>query len=115
MLKVLEPIAITPTDTDATIMDKVSERIGRKIKYVQWAGESGSGARGYVYLEVVGGGEPEKVPFRAQAKLKTGGAFEIGEWIVPYIELGYGHIPDALVERLEKKLATDGNLDKKVK
>jgi hypothetical protein len=112
--KVLESISITPTDTDSTIADKLSERIGRKIKYIEWVGESGSGVRGFVYLEVAGGGEPEKIRFRAQAKTGVGGVFELGDWIIPYVELGYNHISDALVERLEKKLATDGNLDKKV-
>lgn len=106
--KVTESITLTDADTDATIMQKVSERIGRKIVVVDWAGQSGSGARGHVYLEVPNGGEPEKVPFRAQAKRGIGGAFEVGDWVVPYTEPSSDL--EVLHDRIDRKLAKDGTL-----
>lgn len=106
--QVLQSITLADGDTDASIMAKVSERIGRKIVAVDWAGQSGAGARGFVFLEVANGGEPEKVPFRAQAKRGIGGAFEIGDWIVPYTEPSSDL--EVLHNRIDKKLSRDGTL-----
>lgn len=105
---VTEPIEITDADTDATIMQKVSERIKRKIVAVEWWGESGRGVQGFVYVESPGGGEPEKIPFVAGAKLGIGGAFEVGDYIVPYMESI--RRPGLLIARIEAKLARDGTL-----
>jgi hypothetical protein len=110
--KVLDPITILPQDVDRDIARKISERIGREIRAIHWEGTSGLGVRGYVLLKVAGGGDPERVPFRAQSKQGVGGAFEVGDWIVPYTEFGYAQDPDILSERIDKKLSKDGNLSR---
>lgn len=113
MKRVTDFVVITDADTDASIMEKVSERIGRRIVAVEWYGVSGSGVRGIMLLEVPNGGEPEKLPFMAYAKPGLGGAFEAGDWVVPYVDATYQDT-NILIARLERKLSKDGTLRRRV-
>lgn len=87
LVQVCEAITLTDADTDSTIMDKVSERIGRKILAVHWYGRSGHSVTGKAFLSVQNGGENEQVTFVAVPNPGVGGVFQIGrKWVVPYIE-----------------------------
>lgn len=92
MFTVTTPIFITEEDTDSTIVNKVSERIGRKITKIKFTGISGKGVMGEAFVldgENGTGDLGDWLPFQAQPKLGLGGVIRVGNYLVPYNDATY--------------------------